>query len=337
MLIISSPEARLHSPAFTVIDGERRRSYDRAERVEAILSAVRAHELGSVIAPEPVAPSRITAVHAPGMVDYLATAADHLGDDLPAILPACWPPPGQRRRPAGLKGLKGFYCTDTETPVDAHTWQAALASASCATTGAQRLLDGEHIVYALCRPPGHHAGPDFFGGYCYLNNAAIAARMLAEAAGPVAIADFDYHHGNGTQAIFYARGDVWYGSVHADPGATYPYYAGYRDEVGDGDGAGANVNVPLPAGADEARYLGAAEDLLSEAETHHSARLVVSIGFDTYAGDPFSTFGMTADGFYKLGALVRAVGLPVLAVQEGGYHLPDLGEIAAAFLSGLAG
>jgi acetoin utilization deacetylase AcuC-like enzyme len=337
MLIVNSPQSGLHVPPFAVIDGERRPSYDQPERVAAILSAVGRHELGSVVAPGPLDMSQVAAVHDPGMLDYLATVSDDLDEDMPVILPACWPPSGQRRRPTGLKGLKGYYCTDTETPVAAHTWEAALAAASCAAAGAQCLLDGEHTVYALCRPPGHHAGPDFFGGYCYLNNAAVAAHMLAQAGGPVAVADFDYHHGNGTQAIFYARDDVWYGSVHVDPATTYPYYSGYDDEVGEGPGAGANVNLPLPPGAAEERYLGAAEELLAEAQARRPARLVVSIGFDTYAGDPFSSFGMTADGFYKLGTLLRAVGLPTLAVQEGGYHLPDLGELAAAFLDGLAG
>jgi acetoin utilization deacetylase AcuC-like enzyme len=198
------------------------------------------------------------------------------------------------------------------------------------------LLDGEQCVYALCRPPGHHAGPDFFGGYCYLNNAAVAADILARAAAPVAIVDLDYHHGNGTQAIFYERADVWYGSVHVDPTNTYPYYAGYADETGSGEGEGANLNIPLAEGAGEDAYLAAVGRLLEPAAAADASALVVSVGFDAWTGDPFSTFGLTADGYAEIGQRIRARGLPTLLVQEGGYQVTGLGQLACAFVGPFA-
>jgi len=194
---------------------------------------------------------------------------------------------------------------------------------------------GESCVYTLCRPPGHHAGPDFFGGYCYLNNAAIAARALHDDRDRVAILDIDYHHGNGTQAVFYAEPDVWYGSLHVDPDTDYPFFAGYTDEVGIGAGEGTNWNVPLAPGTSQARYLSALDALLARLIAFDPRWLVVSAGFDTYIDDPVGTFQLTSAGFNEIGQRIRMLDLPTLVVQEGGYCVPDLGRIVVSFLRGL--
>jgi acetoin utilization deacetylase AcuC-like enzyme len=193
-------------------------------------------------------------------------------------------------------------------------------------------------VYALCRPPGHHAGPDFFGGYCYLNNAAIAAQALrAESGQRVAILDIDYHHGNGTQAIFYADPDVWYGSIHVDPAVDYPFYAGYTDEIGAGAGRDTNYNLPLPPRIGEGQYLSALDLLFARLVASGPQWLIVSAGFDTYVDDPIGTFQVTTNGFHEIGRRLGELAIPTLVVQEGGYCTADLGRNAVAFLRGLAG
>jgi acetoin utilization deacetylase AcuC-like enzyme len=222
-----------------------------------------------------------------------------------------------------------------EVPIEEHTWEAALASAQGAWSGAMRLRAGESLVYALCRPPGHHAGPAYMGGYCYLNNAAIAARALSADGERVALLDVDYHHGNGTQAVFYADPGVWYGSLHVDPRTAYPYYAGYEEERGAGAGAGTNCNVPLPPGTGQAEYLVALEALLDRLCAYDPRWLVLSAGFDTYLHDPVGTFRLTADAYGEIGQRIRALDVPTLVVQEGGYYLPDLGRNVVTLLQAL--
>jgi acetoin utilization deacetylase AcuC-like enzyme len=308
------------------------------ERIDSILSAVREEELGPVIASDDVGLEPIRAVHDAGMIKYLAAAHEQqnaeAGVSTP-VFPTFLPPPGQRRRPACFEGQKGFYCTNTGVPIDRCTWEAAQASAHCAITGARHLQSGESCVYALCRPPGHHAGPDFFGGYCYLNNAAIAARILHDDGDRVAILDIDYHHGNGTQAIFYADPGVWYGSLHVDPDMDYPFFAGYADEAGTGAGEGTNWNVPLSPGTGQDRYLSALDTLLACLIAFNPLWLIVSAGFDTYIDDPIGTFHLTTASFSEIGRRIQALNIPTLVVQEGGYCVPDLGRNVAAFLKGL--
>ena len=339
MLTIYSSVQRAHRPAYVVKHGERSASFDVAERVDSILSAINEKELGPVIAPDNAGLEPIRAVHDTGMIEYLRTAYERqnaeTGVSTP-VFPSYFPPSGQRRRPNCFEGQKGFYCTNTGVPIDEHTWKAAVASAHCAIAGARSVRSGESRVFALCRPSGHHAGPDFFGGYCYLNNAAIAAQVLRENGERVAILDIDYHHGNGTQAIFYAEPDVWVGSLHIDPGTDYPFFAGYADEVGVGAGEGTNWNVPLSPGTSQGRYLSALETLLLRLTTFNPRWLIVSAGFDTYIADPIGTFQLTTAGFNEVGRHIRTQGVPTLVVQEGGYCVPDLGRNVAAFLRGLA-
>lgn len=315
---------------------------DVPERLDSILAALDESHLSPIVPPPEIGALPFPAVHDAGMLHYLATAFQrHRTEEGDAaaehVLASEFPPPRQRRRPRTIEGLKGLYCTDVYTPIDEHTWEAAAAAARCALAGSAALLRGELLVYALCRPPGHHAGPDFFGGYCYLNNAALAARWITERGIRVAVLDLDYHHGNGTQAIFYADPAVWYGSLHVDPEVEYPYFAGYADEVGVGPGEGLNLNVPLPPGTGESAYLAALDAVLDRIDRFDPGAIVLSAGFDTYVGDPMGTFRLSTGSFGKVGQRVGALRRPTLVVQEGGYHPPDLGENVVALLEGVGG
>ena len=229
----------------------------------------------------------------------------------------------------------GHHCTDNLTPILPHTWDAAYGAAQVALSAAQALFRAP-LVYALTRPPGHHAYRDLYGGYCYLNNAAIAAQWLSERGRRPAILDLDYHHGNGTQAIFYGRADVFFCSLHADPADEYPYYAGYPDEMGEGEGEGATLNIALPADTNAAAYLRALDWALAAVDAAAPDMLIVSLGFDTLAGDPHGGMRLSPDAFRPIGRSLAALGRPILLVQEGGYLLGALRPALLALLEGLS-
>ncbi|MFN3265445.1 MAG: histone deacetylase family protein, partial [Deinococcales bacterium] len=229
--------------------------------------------------------------------------------------------------------LAGYYATDTSAALTATTYQAALSSANLALCGAQ-MLTAERAVYALCRPPGHHAMRGAMGGYCFLNNAATAAAFLSQNGARVALLDVDYHHGNGSQDIFYHRPDVLTISLHADPVFEYPYYLGYADEHGVGAGAGYNLNLPLPAGTIWAGYQPALEIALQRIRRFGAEVLVLSLGFDTFSGDPLGTFALETADYSSMASQIAALELPTLLVQEGGYANAALGHNATAFIQG---
>jgi acetoin utilization deacetylase AcuC-like enzyme len=240
------------------------------------------------------------------------------------------------RRPDGVAGQAGWYLSSASAPIVAATWTAALGSAHAAIDAADTVVSGERYAYALCRPPGHHAHTDMAGGFCYLNNAAVAAQRILDAGtGSVAILDFDVHHGNGTQQIFYERDDVHYVSVHGHPAGLYPWFAGYPDETGAGRGLGWNLNLPLPAGAGDAAFTAAAGQGLDAIAAKRPAVLIVSVGFDAQQGDPAANLSVNAAGFETIGRLVAALGLPTVLIQEGGYLVDRLGANLTAFLTGL--
>lgn len=212
------------------------------------------------------------------------------------------------------------------------TYEAALASANCALSAAQSIVNGQWSAFALCRPPGHHAGKDYGGGYCFINNASVAANWLASQ-GKVALLDIDYHCGNGTQDIFYDRNDVLTISIHADPNFEYPHYAGYANETGAGAGLGFHKNFPLEKGTEDAQYLSTLEAALSLIRQFEPTYLVLSAGMDIYADDPLGTIKVTTDGIGEIGKRISALDLPTLIVMEGGYANEVLGRNIVALLS----
>jgi acetoin utilization deacetylase AcuC-like enzyme len=277
----------------------------------------------------------ILAVHDPAYVAFLREAWSRRGE-LPGvgaeILSGHFARPHMHRRPAGLLGLVGSFTADTSTPIRAGTWEAVHGAAQAAVAAADAALAEGH-AYALARPPGHHAYADSAGGFCFLNNTAIAAaRLLAATGGPVAILDVDVHHGNGTQGIFYRRGDVTTVSVHADTATYFPFFAGYADETGEGDGEGANRNLPLPHGTGDAGWLEAIGQGLALIAERRPRALVVALGLDASQDDPIGALKVTRDGFSRAAALIARAGLPTALVQEGGYLCPALPDNLVAFL-----
>jgi len=243
--------------------------------------------------------------------------------------------PVVRRRPLDLERIDarlGAHSFDASSPIAEGTWEGAYWSAQTALTALGAVFGGDRTAFALCRPPGHHAGADYLGGYCYLNNAAIAAEAAVAAGKRVAILDIDYHHGNGTQDIFYGRGDVLFVSIHADPVMDYPYFWGHADETGEGEGEGATLNLPLRRGTDLAAYLPALNTALERIAAFAPDLLVVSYGADTYAGDPISHFRLQTSDYRVLGERIAGLGLPTLIVMEGGYAVDALGANVGSFL-----
>jgi acetoin utilization deacetylase AcuC-like enzyme len=243
------------------------------------------------------------------------------------------------REPRAIGGRTGWWGLDSSNPLVAGTYEASRWAVDVALTAADLVMaGGEAVAYGLCRPPGHHAARSMAGGYCFFNNAAIAAEAIGRATGEaVAILDVDVHHGNGTEQIFWRRGDVFYASIHADPADLYPFFLGFGDEIGEGPGAGANFNQPLPAGTGDSAYLEAVDRALDAIARTRGSVVVVSLGFDTFEEDPIGTFALTTPVYHEIGRRAAALGRRLVILQEGGYHLPSLGENARAWLRGADG
>ena len=276
----------------------------------------------------------ITEIHDPKMVHYLKEAETHLRPNQ-LLYPNVFPIRQPNRIPKTWDTRVGYYCMDTFTPVTSNCYKAAINAVDTALTGAELVLKGAPLCYALCRPPGHHAERKTFGGFCYFNNAAIAAHYLAKH-GKVAFLDIDYHHGNGSQDIFYQRDDVYFISIHGHPRQAYPYFAGYRDESGEGDGKGFNKNFPLYPNTSDDTYCETLSSALKLLEKFNPAYLVISLGFDIMAGDPTGTFEITGKGMFRIGTKIRSLRKPTLIVQEGGYSLRNLRFGAHEFFTGIA-
>jgi acetoin utilization deacetylase AcuC-like enzyme len=338
MLIFCSSAQNAHAPARELNTGS---WMDHAES-PARLDSMRAQLGGTVREPDDHGLAPILAVHDPHYIAFLQSAHDawlaagREGDAIPYAFPV------RGRRPLNLERIDaklGQYGFDAATPIAAGTWASAYGAAQSALAALEAVAGGEVArAFALCRPPGHHAGADYYGGYCYLNNAAIAARAAAARGwGPVAILDVDYHHGNGTQDIFYEDGDVFFASIHADPRMDYPYFWGHADECGAGEGQGTTFNQPLPRGTMWSGYEGALDKALEAVAGFGAKMLIVSYGADTFDGDPISHFALTTEDMHRIGARIAALGLPTVAVMEGGYNVAALGHNVAAFIAGLEG
>ncbi len=330
-----------HQPKQYMVHGKLIHAFENNDRATTLLGALADAGLSPSV-PKDHGLAPVLAVHADHFLDFLRTAYDEfqkLPNAGPEVLPNIHAyfgadrafTPREKPRPTGIIGRAGWYVGDLSAVIADGTYESVLASAHAATSGAQALLDGEAASFALCRPPGHHAYVDRASGFCFLNNAAIAAQALRARHKRVAVLDFDTHHGDGTQAIFYSRDDVYFGSVHTDPSAYYPHYIGYADERGAGKGEGFNRNVPLAYGADDKAFLDANRAIIDEALAHGCEAFVVSAGWDAHAKDPLSKLAVTTDAYARLGEMYGALKGPTVIVQEGGYSLEAIADAARAF------
>lgn len=331
-----SPNHRQHAPEEIIVRGTMVGNLESPARAEALRAQLlsQGHEQ---VEPKNWGHEWIGAVHDAGYLEFLSTAHERwrqLPNATPLIHPHAFAHYSSRRCPSSIQGQVGYYLAGGSSPVAEGTWTAAVGSAHAALEASRLVLEGEREAYALCRPPGHHAYADFGGGFCYLNNVAIAANYMARQLGRVAILDIDTHHGNGTQSIFYKRGDVHFVSVHGDPNMLFPFYAGYADERGEGEGEGHNVNLPLPLKSEDPAWLRAIDQGMASIKSYAPEALLVSLGFDPFKGDPSSDLAVSTEGFRGAGERIGTYHGPVVLIQEGGYLVEKLGENLAAFLEG---
>ena len=337
-----SPAHLGHVPAEEFEAGRLTPAVERPERAEAVRARLEERKLGPILAPSEFGMEPVVRVHDPEMVNFLGEAFDHwraaYGPNAHQALPSRWPAPGmQARRAPDIESRLGTFVFDAGTPIMQGTWEASRMAANVALSAAQAIREGERSAFALTRPPGHHAAGDVFGGFCYLNNMAIAAQYLSDAGLRVAILDVDYHHGNGTQAIFYGRGDVFFCSIHADPNYAFPHFLGFADETGAGEGEDKNLNLPMPAGTEWPHYSVALAKARERIEAFGPDILLVSLGLDTFIDDPIARFRLRSEDYLRLGEAIAAFGLPTLFVFEGGYNVEKLGVNTVNVLEGFAG
>lgn len=344
MLIFTNPSHALHAGRREMFRGRLTPCYEVPARLEQVLAELGRRPMGEIRTPPPIPDALLERVHSRRYLDFLRgawaewVAEDPANADIDA-LPSVWPVRTFRDdvEPTNLTARLGLYSFDAGTPLTSGTWLAALGGGACAAAAAAalRVPSPPRAAVALTRPPGHHAGRDFFGGYCFINNAAIAAQALLDAgARRVAVLDVDYHHGNGTQSLFYERADVLTISLHGDPRFEYPFYLGHADEVGTGAGEGFNLNIPLPAGTDFTRWRAALMTALGRVSDYEPDALVVALGVDTFEGDPISGFKLKSEDYLQLGRDLSATRLPVVFTLEGGYAVAAMGVNVVNVLEG---
>lgn len=337
MKVVFDEAQMLHDPRNFLVSGAPQPNPEVPERARTFLAAVGegGHEL---VAPPDYGAGPRAAVHTPEYLQFLETIHtrwQRIDGASAEVVPNIHPNGRRAGYPASAVGQAGYHMADTACPISEGTWEAACASANVAAHAAEMVLCGEDAVaYALCRPPGHHAFADMAGGFCFLNNAAIAAQHLRRRAARVAILDVDLHHGNGTQGIFYDRADVLTVSLHADPVRFYPFFWGHADERGVGPGLGYNLNLPLPRGTADDGYLDGLEKALRRIRAFAPDALVVALGLDPFEGDPLAGLKVTTGGFGRIAGAIAGLDLPTVIVQEGGYMCEALGHNLASFLKG---
>ena len=339
MKTVFSPRHAGHAGNVELVAGQIVPAFEMPSRAEIIRRRIDAVGLGPVGEPDAHDLSTAKKVHAPDFIDFLPTVwpewvkAGHTG----TAMPFTWPTRGLRGDvpPAAIEARLGYYSFDAGATFVAGTWDAIKSSHDTALTAASLVKGGERAVFALCRPPGHHAGSDFMGGYCFINNAAVAAQWLRDAgARKVSILDVDYHHGNGTQQIFYERADVQVVNLHGDPMTEYPFFLGHADERGAGEGEGFNHNFPMPLGTGWKEWSASLDRGCALVADHAPDVLVVSLGVDTFERDPISHFRLASDDYPKIGRRIAELGLPTLFVMEGGYAVEEIGVNAVGVLTG---
>jgi acetoin utilization deacetylase AcuC-like enzyme len=338
MITVYSDRHRLRNVKTELSGGLLVPPHECPERAQFVLDRVVQSRLGEIVTPDEFGLEFSVRVHTADYLEFLGgawsrwAAAGKGGE----AIPDCWPARRMlQRRPDDIAGQLGFYAFAGETSIGEGTWEAARAAVDVALTAAQSIERGARGAFALCRPPGHHAARDLYGGYCFLNNAAIAAQYLRDrGAARVAILDVDFHHGNGTQDIFYERADVLFVSLHGDPAEAFPYFSGFADETGSGDGLGYTLNLPLPRGTGFAAWREALSVALARIAEYRADALVVSLGLDTFEADPISFFRLRTADFASYGRMLGEAGLPTLFVLEGGYAVAEIGINAVNVLTG---
>ncbi len=344
MKAVYTPAHLLHDPHIEIERSTVHPPYEHIGRGEIIREVLAADARFDIVTPSSWGTDPITAVHDPGLLRFLTSAWQEYQVEIGSqreVFPDMFYTPALRRNmsqgkePASISGRLGWWCFETTTSLTQGTYEAARGAVDTAMTAMQFVLDGEKAAYGLCRPPGHHATTAMYGGYCFFNNAAIVAHHVASTTGvKVAVLDVDYHHGNGTQEIFYDRDDVMYVSLHGDPARAYPYTIGYADETGSGKGLGSTINVPLAARTCDDVYLQALSGALAKIHAFGAQMVVVSLGLDTFVTDPICDLSITTDGFRRCAELVAQLGLPAVILQEGGYDVPNLGINVQSWLVG---
>jgi acetoin utilization deacetylase AcuC-like enzyme len=338
MKTVFSDQHELRDAKTELFGGELVPPFECPERARLIKARIEETGLGPILDATEHGLDPILAVHDPAFVAFLETAferwqaAGFRGE----AYPCAWPARRMTMRcPEHIDGQLGYFAMTAETAITPGTYEAARAAADTALTAADLLIQGQRSAFALTRPPGHHAAYDMYGGYCFLNNAAIAAQHLrANGAGTIAILDVDFHHGNGTQDIFAARSDIFFASIHGRPEEAFPYFSGHADEIGTGPGEGATLNLPLPPGTDWPAYAEALGQAMRAIQRSQAETLVVSLGTDTFERDPISFFKLKADDFTRMGQTLATLDLPTLFVMEGGYAVEEIGINTVNVLTG---
>jgi len=336
MKAIFHDDQRRHDPKHFLSSGAQKPNPEQPARIDALLEGAQEAGLG-VDAPTDAGLGPIAAVHTSEYLTFLRNVFPRWqriegGSD--EVIPNIHPDRRWAGYPKSVVGQAGYHMADTACPISGDTWNSAYWSAQSAIAAADTVLGGKHAAYALCRPPGHHAFADMAGGFCFLNNSAIAAQRCLAAGRRPSILDVDLHHGNGTQGIFYERGDVVTVSIHADPERYYPFFWGYAQERGEGPGRGANLNLPIPRGSGDDVFLNALEPGLERVRNFGADIVIVALGLDAFEGDPFGGLSVTTDGFRRIGAACASLDLPCVIVQEGGYLCDELGANLTSFLTG---
>ena len=339
METIFSAKHELRDARTELYGGELVYPHERPSRAEFVIKRLKETELGPISPPDDFGMDPITAVHDTGFVEFLQTAWDkwQAAGFKGEAIPTTWPARRMVQKcPDFIEGQLGYYALASETSLTDGTWDAAYASAQVALTATERVGNAvAPAVFALCRPPGHHAATDMYGGYCFLNNAAISAQYLRDrGASRVAILDVDFHHGNGIQDIFYGRSDVLYVSLHGDPMETFPFFLGHADETGAGGGEGYNVNFPMPSGTPYPVWRNAMSAGMMRIADFNPDALIVSLGVDTFENDPISFFKLKSDDFLTVGADISAANLPTVFIMEGGYDIEEIGINVVNVLQG---
>jgi len=341
MLTVFSEKHALRDARTELYGGQLVPPFECPVRVEYVLDRLNSVKLGEVIAPDEFGLDPITRIHDREFLGFLEqcwkdwTDLGHKGEAIPFI----WPARGMRQRiPNNIEGRIGYYALSGETSISNGSWEAAKSSVNVALTAQAAINNGASEAFALCRPPGHHAAADMYGGYCFINNAAVASQaFIDQGASRVAILDVDFHHGNGTQAIFYNRSDVMFLSLHGNPKDAFPHFLGYDDETGAGNGEGFNFNYPMGPGTNFKTWASALDDACKKIANYGPDALVISLGVDTFEHDPISFFKLTNDDFKRYGTTIGMLRLPTLFIMEGGYAVEDIGLNTVNVLQGHEG